>query len=60
MDESCGEAAMKTNNPWCKLCEGSGRGYTFPLWPKSDYEFGSICVICDDLLVKENVDECTG
>ena len=40
-------AHRKPDEVYCFVCDASGAGVEFPLWPKSDYQFGRICADCD-------------
>ena len=41
-------AHRKADEVYCVLCDASGAGVQFPLWPKSGYQFGRICADCDE------------
>ena len=36
-----------SDDAYCVLCDASGAGVQFPLFPKSNHEFGRICADCD-------------
>ena len=40
-------AHRKPDEVYCFVCDSSGAGVEFPLWPKSGYQFGRICADCD-------------